>query len=48
MDLIPLRLIPGPDRVVSAAGNIAHKVLYGGLADLMLAELSRSEATGAH
>ncbi|GAA2022019.1 MAG: alpha/beta hydrolase [Nocardioides sp.] len=27
-------LIPKPDQVVSAAGNVAHKVLYGGLADL--------------
>ena len=27
-------LIPKPDQVVSAASNIAHKVLYGGLADL--------------
>ena len=27
-------LIPKPDQVVSAAGNLAHKVLYGGLADL--------------
>ncbi|MEJ7833487.1 MAG: alpha/beta hydrolase [Nocardioides sp.] len=27
-------LIPKPDQVVSAAGNIAHKVFYGGLADL--------------
>ncbi len=34
MDLIPLRLVPGPDQVVSAASNVAHKVLYGGLADL--------------
>jgi polyhydroxyalkanoate synthase subunit PhaC len=34
MDLIPLRLIPGPDQVVSAASNVAHKMLYGGLADL--------------
>jgi polyhydroxyalkanoate synthase subunit PhaC len=40
MDLVPLRalpgagLVPGPDRVVAAASNVAHKVLYGGLADL--------------
>jgi len=27
-------LIPKPDQVASAASNIAHKVLYGGLADL--------------
>lgn len=27
-------LVPKPDQVVSAAGNVAHKVLYGGLADL--------------
>ncbi|MET1059572.1 MAG: alpha/beta hydrolase [Nocardioides sp.] len=27
-------LIPKPDQVVSAAGNVAHAVLYGGLADL--------------
>jgi polyhydroxyalkanoate synthase len=27
-------LIPKPDQVVAAAGNVAHKVLYGGLADL--------------
>jgi polyhydroxyalkanoate synthase len=27
-------LIPKPDQVVSAAANVAHKVLYGGLADL--------------
>src|SRR3954452_3798258 len=27
-------LIPKPDQVVSAAGNIAHRVIYGGLADL--------------
>ena len=30
MDLLP----PKPDQLVSAANNIAHKVLYGGLADL--------------
>ncbi len=40
MDLLPLRsvpgagLLPGPDQVVAAASNVAHKVLYGGLADL--------------
>ena len=27
-------LLPKPDQVVAAAGNVAHKVLYGGLADL--------------
>ncbi|HEX6517423.1 MAG TPA: alpha/beta fold hydrolase [Nocardioidaceae bacterium] len=27
-------LIPKPDQVVSAAANVAHKVLYGGVADL--------------
>ncbi len=27
-------LIPKPDQVVSAANNVAHKMLYGGLADL--------------
>jgi polyhydroxyalkanoate synthase len=27
-------LIPKPDQVASAASNVAHKVLYGGLADL--------------
>ena len=27
-------LIPKPDQVVAAAGNVAHKVFYGGLADL--------------
>ncbi len=27
-------LVPKPAQVVSAAGNVAHKVLYGGLADL--------------
>ena len=27
-------LIPKPDQIVSAAANVAHKVLYGGLADL--------------
>jgi len=27
-------LIPKPDQVASAAGNVAHKVFYGGLADL--------------
>lgn len=27
-------LVPRPDQVVSAAGNLAHRVLYGGLADL--------------
>ena len=27
-------LIPKPDQVVAAAGNVAHKLAYGGLADL--------------
>ncbi|UMG93476.1 alpha/beta fold hydrolase [Nocardioides sp. TF02-7] len=27
-------LVPKPDQVVAAAGNVAHKLLYGGLADL--------------
>ncbi len=27
-------LVPKPDQVVAAAGNIAHRVLHGGLADL--------------
>ncbi len=27
-------LIPKPDQVASAASNVAHKVVYGGLADL--------------
>jgi polyhydroxyalkanoate synthase subunit PhaC len=27
-------LIPKPEQVVSAAGNVAHKLLYGGIADL--------------
>jgi polyhydroxyalkanoate synthase len=27
-------LIPKPDQVVSAAGNLAHRVVYGGLGDL--------------
>ncbi|MFW6774312.1 alpha/beta fold hydrolase [Nocardioides sp. CPCC 205120] len=27
-------LLPKPDQVISATGNVAHKVLYGGLADL--------------
>ncbi|GAB2780457.1 alpha/beta hydrolase [Nocardioides salsibiostraticola] len=27
-------LIPKPDQVVAAAGNVAHKLFYGGLADL--------------
>ncbi len=34
MDLLPLRLLPRPDQVVSAAGNVGHKLCYGGLADL--------------
>lgn len=32
--LPPVDLLPKPDQVVSAAGNVAHKMLYGGLADL--------------
>ncbi len=27
-------LVPKPDQLVSAAGNVAHRVFYGGLADL--------------
>jgi polyhydroxyalkanoate synthase subunit PhaC len=27
-------LIPTPDQVVSAAGNVAHRLVYGGMADL--------------
>jgi len=27
-------LIPKPDQVVAAASNVAHRMLYGGLADL--------------
>ena len=27
-------LIPKPDQVVSAAGNVAHRLVYGSLADL--------------
>ena len=27
-------LIPKPDQVLAAAGNVAHSLLYGGLADL--------------
>ncbi|HWU23715.1 MAG TPA: hypothetical protein VN088_19405, partial [Nocardioides sp.] len=46
MDLVPVRSLssapanlvgrftPGPDQVVAAASNMAHKFLYGGLADL--------------
>src|SRR5918999_1933799 len=34
MDLIPLGHMPGLDQVVSAASNVAHKLFYGGLADL--------------
>jgi polyhydroxyalkanoate synthase len=34
MDLIPLPLVPRADQVVTAASNVAHKMLYGGLADL--------------
>ena len=30
----PMDLIPKADQVVSAASNVAHKLLYGGLADL--------------
>ena len=32
--LSDMDLIPKPDQVVAAASNVAHKVLYGGLADL--------------
>jgi polyhydroxyalkanoate synthase subunit PhaC len=35
--LLPAKVpsfLPGPHQVASAAGNVAHKVLYGGLADL--------------
>jgi polyhydroxyalkanoate synthase subunit PhaC len=31
---VHMDVIPKPDQVVAAAGNVAHKVLYGGLADL--------------
>jgi polyhydroxyalkanoate synthase subunit PhaC len=34
MTLIPRPDLPGSAFVVSAASNVAHKVLYGGLADL--------------
>jgi polyhydroxyalkanoate synthase len=38
MELVPLprvpKLLPGPDQVVAGASNVAHKLLYGGLADL--------------
>src|SRR3954449_12717795 len=27
-------MLPKPDQVMAAAGNVAHKMLYGGLADL--------------
>jgi polyhydroxyalkanoate synthase subunit PhaC len=29
-----MNLVPKPDQVVSAASNVAHRILYGGLADL--------------
>ena len=29
-----MNLLPKPDQIASAASNVAHKVLYGGLADL--------------
>ena len=32
--LAPMDLIPKPDQVVSAASNVAHRMLYGGVADL--------------
>ena len=35
--LLPAKVpsfLPTPDRVAAAAGNVAHKVLYGGIADL--------------
>ena len=31
---LSMDLIPTPDQVVAAAGNVAHTLLYGGLADL--------------
>ena len=34
MDLRAPRLLPRADQVVSAASNVAHKMFYGGLADL--------------
>ena len=34
VDFFPMDLIPKPDQVVAAAGNVAHSVLYGGIADL--------------
>ena len=34
VDFFSMDLIPKPDQVVSAAGNVAHTLLYGGLADL--------------
>ena len=36
MDLRPRSLLPAPDQVVSAASNVAHKMFYGGLADLRM------------
>jgi polyhydroxyalkanoate synthase len=34
VDFFSMDLIPTPDQLVSAAGNVAHSLLYGGLADL--------------
>ena len=34
VDFFSMDLIPKPDQVLAAAGNVAHTVLYGGLADL--------------
>lgn len=34
MALLPLVPVPRPEAIATAAGNLAHKVLYGGLADL--------------
>ena len=34
VDFFSMDLIPKPDQVVAAAGNVAHSVLYGGIADL--------------
>ena len=34
LPFVEMDLVPKPDQVVSAASNVAHKFLYGGLADL--------------
>ncbi len=34
VDFFSMDLIPKPDQVLAAAGNVAHTVLYGGIADL--------------